>query len=142
MNTRATKGIKYCLQRLCMNICSNRWLNHMWFLVKYFIPIGLWISNAELGKGLRDLKITFFKGCVYIFLCLHYCYIFASLFCKSKREHFWNKVKCFLFRFEFSFRSWDNQIQTFTQMSWQHQMPKHETRSTFYWITWEGNPVW
>ena len=22
-------------------------------------------------------------------------------------------------------------------MSWRHQMPKHETRNTFYWITWE-----
>ena len=27
------------------------------------------------------------------------------------------------------------------QISWYHQMPKHETRSTFYWKTWEVNMV-
>ena len=37
-----------------------------------------------------------FKGCV--------CYIFASMFCMSKREHLRNKEKCFLFHFENSFR--------------------------------------
>ena len=52
---------------------------------------------------------TFFletvKGCVR--------QIFASLFCKFKREHLWNKEKCFLFHIESSFRSWDNQVLTF-----------------------------
>ena len=37
------------------------------------------------------------KGCVR--------YIFASLFCMCKREHFRKKEKCFLFHFESSFRS-------------------------------------
>ena len=46
-----------------------------------------------------------FKGCVR--------YIFASLFCVSKRKHFQNKEKCFLIHFESSFSSWDNQILTF-----------------------------
>ena len=45
------------------------------------------------------------KGCVH--------YIFASLFCKSKSEHSWSKEKCFLFHYECSFHSWDNQILTF-----------------------------
>ena len=40
-------------------------------------------------------------------------YIFASLFGIYRREHFWNKEKCFLFHFEISCRSWDNQILTF-----------------------------
>ena len=40
-------------------------------------------------------------------------YIFTSLFCMSKREGLWNKEKCFLFHFESSFRSWDNQILNF-----------------------------
>ena len=31
----------------------------------------------------------------------------------SKREHSWNKEKCFLFHLESSFRSWDNQILNF-----------------------------
>ena len=28
------------------------------------------------------------------------------------------------------------------QISWRHQMPKHETWNIFYWITWEVNAVW
>ena len=45
------------------------------------------------------------KGCVR--------YIFASLFCMSKREYLWNKENCFLSNFESSFHSWDNQVLTF-----------------------------
>ena len=41
------------------------------------------------------------------------CHIFAGSFCKSKREHLWNKEKCFLFHFKSSFHSWNNQILTF-----------------------------
>ena len=49
------------------------------------------------------LKFLFFlKGCV--------CYIFASLFCMSRRQHLWNKEKCFLFHFESSFRSWGKKL--------------------------------
>ena len=40
-------------------------------------------------------------------------YIFASLLNISKREHLQNKGKRFLFHFESSSRSWDNQILTF-----------------------------
>ena len=40
-------------------------------------------------------------------------YIFASLFCMSKREHLWNTEECFLLHFESSSRSWDNQILSF-----------------------------
>ena len=40
-------------------------------------------------------------------------YIFGNLFCKSKRDNSWNKEKCFLFHFERSFRSWDNQMLPF-----------------------------
>ena len=45
------------------------------------------------------------KGCV--------CYIFASLFFMSKREHLWSKEECFLIQLKSSFPSWDNQILTF-----------------------------
>ena len=57
-------------------------------------------STPRIEKIRKELK-----GCVR--------YIFACLFCLSKREHLWNKGKCFLFHFESSFRSWDNQILTF-----------------------------
>ena len=45
------------------------------------------------------------KGCV--------SYIFTNLFCMSKRKNLWSKEKCFLFHFESSFHSWDNQILNF-----------------------------
>ena len=68
---------------------------------------------------------------------------FASLFFKSKGEHLWNKEKTVLFYFKSSFRSRENQILRVLdiQISWRHQMPKHKTRKTFYWITWEVNTV-
>ena len=70
--------------------------------------------------------------------------VFPSLFCISEKEHFWNKKKWFLFHFESSFRSWDNQVFNFSniQFSWRHQVPKHEIRNTFHWVTWEVNKVW
>ena len=46
-----------------------------------------------------------FKVCV--------CYIFASLFFKSKGEHLWNKENCILFHFKSSCLSWNSQILTF-----------------------------
>ena len=59
------------------------------------------------------------------------CYIFTSLFCMPKREDLRNKEKCFLFHFESSFSSWDNQILIF-QIFHSHEVIKclsikHET---------------
>ena len=61
-------------------------------------------------------------------------YIFASIFCISKREHFRNKEKKILFHFGSSFRSSDNQILTF-QIFRCHDVikclnMKHEKHST------------
>ena len=69
-----------------------------------------YVSGKNIDEVVRFLEessrlaITSFKqmpcaikGCVR--------YIFASLFCMSKREHLRNKEKCFLFHFESSSRS-------------------------------------
>ena len=50
------------------------------------------------------------------------------VFFKSKREPF-----------QASFCSKENQILEFSdiQVSWRHQMPKHKTKNTFYWINLE-----
>ena len=71
-------------------------------------------------------------------------YIFASLFCMSEREHFWNKKKKFFFSLQNFFLFLRQSDFNFSniQMSWRHQMPKHKTRNIFYWITWEVNIVW
>ena len=83
-------------------------------------------NHTKHCKLMKHCKLFVFKGCV--------CYIFASLFCRSKREHLWNLEKN-LFHFKSSFRSWENRISC-------HQMPKHKTRNTFCWITWEVSKVW
>ena len=79
----------------------------------------------------------FVKGCVRD--------IFTSLFCMSKRQDLWNKENCFLFHFKGSFH-FQKLLSNFKfsdiQMSWRHQLRKHETRSTFYRITWEVNTAW
>ena len=49
--------------------------------------------------------IRFIKCCV--------CYIFARLFCMSKREDLWNKEKSFSTHFKSSLHYWHNQILTF-----------------------------
>ena len=59
-------------------------------------------KNWIFGWTPEILKSYILKGC--------FCYIFASLFCLSKKGHLWNKEKCFLFPFESCFRSWDNWI--------------------------------
>ena len=72
---------------------------------------------------LQNTSGRLLKGCVR--------YIFASLFCMSKREHLQKKEKCFLSHFKSSSRSCDNQLFNIfdIRMSWRHQMPKHETRN-------------
>ena len=62
-------------------------------------------------------------------------YIFASLFL-SLKESTWETWKIFflfyfLIYFKSSFHSRENQILGI-QILWRHQMPKHETRNTFY----------
>ena len=100
--------------------------NHVWYL-----HIGH--PTKENQQCMSSFSFSFlffflnwFKGCA--------CHIFASLFFMSKREHLWNKEKCFLFHFESSFRSWDNQILTF-QIFKCHDIikcptMKHETHFT------------
>ena len=94
-----------------------------------------WLFGFPLSWiGLRLQKqVLLLKVCVR--------YIFASLFFTFTGEHLSNKEKYFLFHFKSSFRFWDNQILTFSEMLWRHQMPKDETPNTFYWVNWEVNTV-
>ena len=80
-------------------------------------------------------RIICVKGCVH--------YIFTSLFCISKKEDLRNKEKCFLFHFESSFCSGDNQILNFPIFKC-HDVIKclSMKHKTFYWITCEANTVW
>ena len=50
-------------------------------------------------------------------------------FCMSKREQLQNKEKYFLFHFKSSSCSWRAFNILDIQMSWYHQMPKHETQN-------------
>ena len=72
--------------------------------------------------------------------CVHYN--FAYLLFKSKREHSWNWGKFFIsLQKLFSF-SWKSSFRIIDiQVSWCHQMSKHQARNTFYWIILEVNTV-
>ena len=81
--------------------------------------INTFSSESFISEFSYNCKVTKFCQVAFdiIVVSLHIFkdfvhYIFASLF-MSKREHLWNKEKCFLFHFESSFRSWGNQILTF-----------------------------
>ena len=105
---------------LIWNICYNK--NRLLFqlvTVKIYTVIQTdycfnWLRRKSTGSSHWEVfleinrkhwKLIPLKGCAR--------YIFASLFCMSKREHFRNKEKCFLFHFESCFHSWDNQVLTF-----------------------------
>ena len=62
-------------------------------------------NNLKTATSINCFKHNIKK--YFLKVCVHY--IFASLYCISKREHSWNKEKCFLC----SFCSWDNQILIF-----------------------------
>ena len=47
--------------KLCLNLCSFRWLNPILNLVRYLIPRGLWILKILFGKGLIKSRICFLK---------------------------------------------------------------------------------
>ena len=73
-----------------------------------------------------------------------YCsfhYIFASLFLSLNRA----LVKLVMFSISlqklFLLSRKSNFRILYIQISLRHQMPKHETRNIFYWITWEVNIV-
>ena len=68
-----------------------------------------WDSGTDISiTGIKERYAEFMallnvlKGCA--------SYIFASLFCMSKREHLLSKEKCLLFRFKSSFHSWYSNV--------------------------------
>ena len=72
----------------------------------------------------------------------------TSLFCMPKREDLWNKEKCFLFHFESSFRSSDNQILNFQVFICHGVIKCLSTKNDTYFIdqlgkqTQPGNEIW
>ena len=132
-------------KKQCMSIC-HLFSTYVWYLYAMTFLIFLWnfsphsenfkfsscLEGFNFGGTLNLLRYTLlsisnachdFKGFVH--------YIFASLFL-SLKEHLWNKKKKFFI--------WLQKLLDI-QTLWHHQMPKHKTRNTYYWITWEANTV-
>ena len=65
-------------------------------------PMGV-LHSFSIKNIFHDKKVLKVVSTTFLLVC----------FFASKREHLWNKEKCFWFHFENSFRSWDNQILTF-----------------------------
>ena len=47
--------------KLCLNLCSRRWLSPSRIRVIYLIPIGLWQSKNELEEGRMNFIMLFLK---------------------------------------------------------------------------------
>ena len=47
--------------KLCLNLCSRRWLRPRRSFVRNLIPCGLWHANTLLGEGLINFRMTFLK---------------------------------------------------------------------------------
>ena len=99
-----------------------------WFRKKFFIAWAykkLFIRIFRIKRFITEYYVSSFliKGCVR--------YIFANLFCMSKKEHLRKKDKYFLFHFENSFRSENNQILTFQVFSRRYKMSERETWNRF-----------
>ena len=83
------------------------------FIFPGFIWVGMSLFQLEVLLGNFECSDVYFfigrpipfHGCV--------CYIFAGLLFRSKREHLLNYEKYFLFHFQSSFRSGENQILDF-----------------------------
>ena len=76
---------------------------------------------------LKVVSATFLLIC---FVCL------KETICETRKNVFFLLWKLFSFLRQSNFKFSDIQV------SWYHQMPKHESRITFYRITWEVNTVW
>ena len=99
------------------NLFSSGLLNvlTLLFASSYFCAAFTTISSLSVGVHSLSFILIIIKFSIVLWtsfgqwsdikVCV--CYIFASLFCMSKREHWINKEKWFLFHFQSSFRSWD-----------------------------------
>ena len=47
--------------KLCLNLCSFRWVNPVLNLLRYLIPRGLWMLQMPFCMGLIKLKMHFLK---------------------------------------------------------------------------------
>ena len=75
-----------------------------------------------------------FKGCV--------CYIFTSLFLSLNESTCQTRKIFFILRQNICSLSRNSKFRILDiQISWRHQMPKHKTRNTFYWIMWKVNSL-
>ena len=75
-----------------------------------------------------------FKGCVR--------YIFTSLFLSLNGSTCQTRKIFFILRQNICSLSRNSKFRILDiQISWRHQMPKHKTRNTFYWIMWKVNSL-
>ena len=99
-----------------------------WFRKKFIIEWAykkLFMRIFSIKRFITEYYVSSFliKDCVR--------YIFANLFCMSKKEHLRKKDKCFLFHFENSFRSENNQIFTSQVFSRLYKLSERETWNCF-----------
>ena len=81
-----------------------------------------------------NFNVPFLKVVSTTFLLVCFLFLKEST-CETLKSAFYFTSKLFSFLRKSNFRILDIQIP------WRHQIPKHKTRNTCYWITWKVNTV-
>ena len=75
-------------RKLCLNLCSRRWIKPKPSLVISFIPIGLWQLKVLLGVGHINCKMLFWKRTNFSELLILFSRLFHSITVDGKNEFF------------------------------------------------------
>ena len=137
---KRARGTKAIVKGWELNCCRNRYiLNRKNYLHWQGVAADLYSQQTKLlltscninypRKNPICLKVVSATFLLVCFVCL------TESVCEMRKMFFISLWKLFLFLRYTNFKFSD------IQMSWCHQMPKHETRTTFYWITWKVNTV-
>ena len=74
--------------KLCLNLCSLKWLRPSLSLVISLIPLGLWISKKEFGEGRMKVSIFSLKTEILLEFLRFGSKLFHSIIADGKKN-FW-----------------------------------------------------
>ena len=80
--------------KLCLNLCSRRWLSPSGIRATYLIPIGLWQSKNELEEGCLNFSMLIWKHCNYR-IFVDWDQICSIQLSPTWRKNFWKNCDWF-----------------------------------------------
>ena len=74
--------------KLCLNLCSRKWLKPSRSLVINLIPLGLWQLKRLLADGLINFRILFLKILKLLEFLMLWSSLFHSIIVDGKKQFF------------------------------------------------------